>query len=439
MGGDRRRQDRRGVRRGHLDHRVRQAGHRGLPRGGHRRSDHRRAHRAGRWDGCRGHRGESWVRPPVPLERPIGRRRRERAAAAHRVGAGWAAPSATPGGCRAAAGWACPWTTAGDRAGAVPGGRPAPRAGPARPGRAGAAGRAPEAGPGSGRRAAGRGSMIGRSVSTACRLEMMRCSPSPACSSPARSAGGATGSATASTVSTAAAAGASTAGPGDSGGGALTPWEAGAGFSATTSRAGASSTAAAGTTSGGSAMTGAAGSGARATAGSATSSATLSTGGSSTATARPPPPPASVGSAAALAATAFFVARLAGAGSAGCSARIRPSFSARRRTRSPCASSMLDECDFASMPSAMQRSRASLLVRPSSLASSWTLTFFGTDAVNLSSAHQRPRARTRRPTILSCSPENPRMTPGAQPPSWATPGTGAPGGAHHASPHVPGR
>ena len=46
---------------------------------------------------------------------------------------------------------------------------------------------------------------------------------------------------------------------------------------------------------------------------------------------------------------------------------------------------MLDECDFASMPRAMQRSSASLLVRPSSLASSWTRTFFATDAINPSS------------------------------------------------------
>ena len=56
------------------------------------------------------------------------------------------------------------------------------------------------------------------------------------------------------------------------------------------------------------------------------------------------------------------------------------------------------------MPRAMQRSRASLLVRPSSLASSWTRTFFATDAINLSScSSRRHRASPRRPTILPCS------------------------------------
>ena len=55
--------------------------------------------------------------------------------------------------------------------------------------------------------------------------------------------------------------------------------------------------------------------------------------------------------------------------------RISPSRSARRRTRSACASSMLDEWLFTPMPSATARSSVSLLVMPSSLASSWTRIF----------------------------------------------------------------
>ena len=78
---------------------------------------------------------------------------------------------------------------------------------------------------------------------------------------------------------------------------------------------------------------------------------------------------ADVGAAAFLAA-AFFAVFLTGSGSSGCWSRRRPSASALRRTRSACASSMLDEWLFTPMPSAMQRSRHSLFVSPSSRASS---------------------------------------------------------------------
>lgn len=64
---------------------------------------------------------------------------------------------------------------------------------------------------------------------------------------------------------------------------------------------------------------------------------------------------------------AAFVGFLA----AGCSSRIRPSRSAFRRTRSACASSTLEEWLLAPIPSASHRLRVSLLVSPSSLASSW--------------------------------------------------------------------
>ena len=89
-------------------------------------------------------------------------------------------------------------------------------------------------------------------------------------------------------------------------------------------------------------------------------------------------------------AAAFFVvfeaalAGLAGFTSSGCSGRISPSRSARRRTRSACASSMLEEWLFTPMPSATERSSVSLLVIPSSLASSWRRIFAGKVAVSLS-------------------------------------------------------
>jgi len=66
---------------------------------------------------------------------------------------------------------------------------------------------------------------------------------------------------------------------------------------------------------------------------------------------------------------------LAGLGSSGCSGRVRPSRSARRRTRSACASSIPEECVLTPIPNARERSRVSLFVIPSSLASSWTRIF----------------------------------------------------------------
>jgi hypothetical protein len=69
----------------------------------------------------------------------------------------------------------------------------------------------------------------------------------------------------------------------------------------------------------------------------------------------------------ALVALAAF---LAGAGSSGCTGRRRPSASALRRTRSAWASSIEDEWLLTPIPRDKARSRPSLLVRPSSLASS---------------------------------------------------------------------
>ena len=77
----------------------------------------------------------------------------------------------------------------------------------------------------------------------------------------------------------------------------------------------------------------------------------------------------------ALAAAFLAVAFLGFSGSGGCSSRMRPSRSALRRTRSACGSSMLEECVLTAMPRFTHRSRVSLLVRPSSFASSWTRIF----------------------------------------------------------------
>ncbi len=67
-----------------------------------------------------------------------------------------------------------------------------------------------------------------------------------------------------------------------------------------------------------------------------------------------------------VALAAFF----AGAGSSGWTGRRNPSASALRRTRSACASSMEDEWLLTPIPRERASSSPSLLVRPSSLASS---------------------------------------------------------------------
>jgi pilus assembly protein FimV len=77
--------------------------------------------------------------------------------------------------------------------------------------------------------------------------------------------------------------------------------------------------------------------------------------------------------AAAFFAGAFLVAAAfltGGAGSSGWTSRRRPSRSALRRARSACASSMEDEWLFTPIPRDRHRSSASLLVNPSSCASS---------------------------------------------------------------------
>ena len=80
-----------------------------------------------------------------------------------------------------------------------------------------------------------------------------------------------------------------------------------------------------------------------------------------------PAPSAGPADFAALVALAAF---FAGAGSSGWTGRRNPSASAFRRTRSACASSMEDEWLLTPIPRDRASSSPSLLVRPSSLASS---------------------------------------------------------------------
>lgn len=89
---------------------------------------------------------------------------------------------------------------------------------------------------------------------------------------------------------------------------------------------------------------------------------------------------AATGAGAASTASLFFDAPFffgSGCGSSGCWSRTRPSRSAFRRTRSACASTMLDEWLFTPMPSAWHKSSVSLLVSPSSRANSYTRIFAG--------------------------------------------------------------
>jgi len=86
---------------------------------------------------------------------------------------------------------------------------------------------------------------------------------------------------------------------------------------------------------------------------------------------------AAAGFAAAFLGSAAFLAGafFAFGGSSGWTSRMRPSRSALRRTRSACASSMLEECVLTPIPSERQRSSVSLFVMPSSFASSCTRIF----------------------------------------------------------------
>jgi hypothetical protein len=82
-------------------------------------------------------------------------------------------------------------------------------------------------------------------------------------------------------------------------------------------------------------------------------------------------------SSACAAGAAFFAADfLPALISSGCSGRVRPSRSARRRRRSACASMIVDDWLFASTPIAEVSASISEFVIPSSFASSCTRTFF---------------------------------------------------------------
>ncbi len=84
----------------------------------------------------------------------------------------------------------------------------------------------------------------------------------------------------------------------------------------------------------------------------------------------PPPSDAGDSGGAGVSFLAALVALVDAAGSSGWTGRRRPSVSAFRRTRSAWASSIEDEWLLTPMPRDRASSRPSLLVRPSSLASS---------------------------------------------------------------------
>ena len=80
--------------------------------------------------------------------------------------------------------------------------------------------------------------------------------------------------------------------------------------------------------------------------------------------------------------------------SSGATSRRMPSASALRRTRSAWASSIDEEALFTPMPNDWETSSSSLLVRPSSRASSWTRIFFVAKTI-LHLCAARPSARTQ--------------------------------------------
>jgi hypothetical protein len=156
---------------------------------------------------------------------------------------------------------------------------------------------------------------------------------------------------------------------------------AGAGCAATGSATGAGSTGAAGgvATGTGASTTGAAtgsatGAAGAATgaAGSATGAATGSAGAGSAGAAWSAAAPCLVEDLAVDLAAPF----LAGLTSSGCSGRVNPSFSARRRRRSACASMSVLEWLFTPTPIRSASSIISVFVMPSSFASSCTRMFF---------------------------------------------------------------
>ena len=106
---------------------------------------------------------------------------------------------------------------------------------------------------------------------------------------------------------------------------------------------------------------------------------------------------AAVGSATA----AFFADFLTGLASSGCSGRVRPSRSARRRRRSPCASMSVEEWLFTPTPITSHRDIISAFVIPSCFASSCTRMFFAKTRFSLSSLPVR-RSLLRRSVILPC-------------------------------------
>ncbi len=172
---------------------------------------------------------------------------------------------------------------------------------------------------------------------------------------------------------------------------------------ATTGAAGASTTAAgvsttgAGAGAGAGAVTASGAAGTSALGAAANFAAAFLTGFGESASASASPAGTAVGSATA----AFFADFLTGLASSGCSGRVRPSRSARRRRRSPCASMSVEEWLFTPTPITSHRDIISAFVIPSCFASSCTRMFFAKTRFSLSSLPVR-RSLLRRSVILPC-------------------------------------
>jgi len=117
-------------------------------------------------------------------------------------------------------------------------------------------------------------------------------------------------------------------------------------------------------------------------------------------------PLGSAAGASTLAAAAFLAAVfLTGLISSGCSGRVSPSRSARRRIRSACCSIMVEEWVFAPTPRALERSIISALVIPSSLASSCIRVFFDKTCTAFRGVALN-RQTGQRVVSCSCSPSS---------------------------------
>ena len=120
---------------------------------------------------------------------------------------------------------------------------------------------------------------------------------------------------------------------------------------------------------------------------------------------------------------------LTGLTSWGCWGRVRPSRSARRRTRSACCSIMVEEWVFAPTPRALERSIISALVIPSSLASSCIRMFFDKTSTAFRAVALN-RQTGQRLVSCSCSPSSLRRRIGVLRVLWVRVAVSTPARIH---------